>query len=340
MAKTAAPALLDASMRIAILHGKDAYLLTEHLRRLRTALEKEFGRIDEIAFDGAASTTTLATVLDEVRSWGLMGGHKLVVLDNADEFLRADDRRPALERYAADPMRDATLLLRSSTWRPGNLDKAVLAAGGAIIKCEPPDEDKAEDFCERRASKHHGVAIDREAAALLVERIGPDLARLDSELGKLAAVVCDRDPPRIGRADVADMVGVSREEQAWLIQDAVLGGDPKVALEKLRELLEVSQAPEQMIVWSLVEVCRKVHDASRMLGQGEGEGAVAKALRLWGPSQGAILRAARRIRPRRAAELFEAAVGIDVAVRRGITRDLQRRLQSFTAELAEELSPR
>lgn len=332
---SAAVTALDATMRVAVLHGKDSYLLTEHLKRYRKALEETYGRFDEFTFDGA--TVAMSVVLDELRSWGLMGGHKLVILENAEDFLRVEERRRAIERYVEEPMQDASLLLRSGAWRPGNLDKMILKAGGAIIKCEPPDDAKAGDFCERRAPKQWGTPIDRAAADLLVERIGPDLARLDTELGKLAAVVCDRPEPRITREDVVAMVGVGREEQAWLIQDALLTGDATSALTKLRDLLEVSQAPEQMVIWSMVELARKLHDASRLLRQGEPEMAVGRALKLWGPAQAAILKAARRLSPQRAEELFRTAVGIDVGIRRGVTRDVPRRLQSFAVELADEL---
>lgn len=333
--KSAAANALDASMRVAVLHGKDSYLLTEHLKRFRKSLEETYGRFDEFSFDGTA--TSLASLLDELRSWGLMGGHKLVILENAEDFLKGEDRRRALERYVEEPMQDATLLLRSGAWRPGNLDKLILKIGGAIIKCEPPDDEKAEEFCQRRSPKQWGVPIDQDAAELLVERIGPDLARLDTELGKLAAVVCDRPEPRITRDDVVAMVGVGREEQAWLIQDALLTGDASVALTKLRDLLEVSQAPEQMVIWSMVELARKLHDASRLLRQGEPDFAVGKILKLWGPAQAIVLKAARRISPQRAEELFRTAVGIDVGIRRGVTRDVPRRLQSFAVELTDEL---
>jgi DNA polymerase III subunit delta len=336
MAKAAAgPSSLDASMRVAVLHGKDGYLLTEHLKRYRTLLEEKFGRVEEFTFNG--ETASLAEVLDELRSWGLMGGHKLVVLDNADEFLRVEERRRAIERYVEEPMQEASFVLRATAWRPGNLDKGILKKGGGIIKCEPPTEEKAEDFCVKRCLKRWGVAIDREAANLLVERIGPDLARLDTELGKLAATVCDRPEPRITRADVGEMVGVGREEQAWLIQDALLTGEPTVALTKLRDLLEVSQAPEQMVIWSMVELARKLHDAVRLLSQGEPEFQVGKTLRLWGDAQTQILRAAKGLSPKRAEELLRAAIGIDVGIRRGITRDVPRRLQSFAVEMTEEL---
>lgn len=322
-------------MRVAVLHGKDAYLLAEHLKRYRKALDEQFGRLDEFVLDGAS--VQIATLLDELRSWGLMGGHKLVILENADDFLKVEERRRALERYVEEPMGDASLLLRANAWRPGNLDKMIVKIGGALIKCEPPDDRRAADFCERRAQKQWGVAIDRPAVELLVERLGPDLARLDTELGKLAATVCDRPEPRITRADVAAMVGVGREEQAWLIQDALLTGRPEVALMKLRDLLDVSQAPEQMVIWSMVELARKLHDASRLLRQGDSDQSIRSSLKLWGPAADAILGAARRITPQRAEELFRSAVGIDVGIRRGITRDVPRRLQSFAVELTEEL---
>jgi DNA polymerase-3 subunit delta len=338
MAKAATSTALDPGMRIAVLHGKDAYLQTELTRRFRQGLREKFGEIEEVSFDGGA--TGLANVLDEVRSYGLLQVHKLVVVDQADQLVAGEDRRRHLERYAAAPMAESTLLLRATTWRPGNLDKAIEKAGGGIVKCEPPGEDRAIDFCLRRAPKQHGVPIDEDAATLLVERIGADLARLDGELGKLAAAVCDRPEPRIGRADVAALCGASREEQSWIIQDALLSGRPEVALAKLRELIDVSQVEPQTLVWSTVEVARKVHDASRLLARGEPEMAVSKALKLWGSTQGPILRAARSIRPEVAARLLDAALAIDLGVRRGVTRSLERTLEGFSVRMADTLRSR
>jgi DNA polymerase III delta subunit len=234
-------------------------------------------------------------------------------------------------------MAEATLVLRAAVWRPGNIDKIIAKSGGAIVKCDPPDDERAEEFCVKRASKRYGVRIEPAAADLLVERIGPDLARLDSELGKLAAMIGDRADGTITRADVAEMVGVSREEQAWAIQDALLTGDPAKALAKLDQLLRIAQVPEQLVVWSMVELSRKVHDAARLFGQGEGEFAIGKTLKLWGPSQSAILGAARRMPAVTAARLLDAALGLDRSVRRGVTMDLPRRLQCFAVELTDSL---
>jgi DNA polymerase III delta subunit len=88
-------------------------------------LRERHGAVDEFNFDGA--TCSLADVLDELRSYGLMSQHKVVVVDNAEQFMQGDDRRRAMERYAESPMQDATLILRSGGWRPGTFDKLVAA---------------------------------------------------------------------------------------------------------------------------------------------------------------------------------------------------------------------
>jgi DNA polymerase III delta subunit len=132
--------------------------------------------------------------------------------------------------------------------------------------------------------------------------VGTDLARLDTELAKFGAYLA-REPEgkRVVTAELVTLlVGQSREEAAWEVQEAVLGGRPAQAVRKVRELVEISQAPEQLILWSLVDLARKLHDAARMLGEGASEGTVSKQVKLWGPSMGPTLRAARLLAPRRA----------------------------------------
>ena len=199
MAKSSAQsARIDASMRIVVLHGIERFLIEEHTRELAAALEKQFGGVEQFTFDGI--TVEPATLLDELRSYGLMQRHKLVILDNAEQFLAGggkqaeedepsiDDaggnesgegaartsRRPIMERYAENPVADATLLMRATTWRPGKLDKLILKHG-TILECKSPGPDKAADWCVGRAGKRYEATLDRDAAELLVRRLGTHL---------------------------------------------------------------------------------------------------------------------------------------------------------------------
>lgn len=316
--KSAAPITPpDASMRVVVLHGTELFLLAEYSRRLAESLREAHGDIEQFEFDGAQ--VPLATVLDELRSWGLMQTHKLVILDNASDFMKAAGNRPAMERYAQDPMSETTFLLRSREWRPGNFDKAVKKVG-AVIKCDVPREHEAVGWCMARGRKHHSAEIDRDAAELLVERIGPVLSRLDGELAKLAASVDpapDGDQVRVTRAAVVELVGLGREEQAWLIQDTVLSGSAGEVVRKLHALYQVGRAPSVLLMWALLDLARKLNEAARRSEHGESRATVAKALRLWGPSAQIIPDVAGRLGSLRIGRLFQEVLDLDARSKTG-----------------------
>ncbi len=324
-------------MRIVVLTGKDSFLRVERSRQLAAALEQAYGGVDRFELDGAS--VPLSGVLDELRSYGLLSQHKLVIVDNAEVFMGAEDRRRAMERYAENPQQESTLLLRAAgRWNPGKFDKLVEAAGGAIIKCEAPSDVDAIRWCAARAEKHHQAALEPGAAELLVEKIGPELARLDSELGKLCAAAAGSGASvKISRRLVAEFVGLSREEQAWELQGVLLQQGTRAALEKLNELLRVSEVPEVMIGWSIVDILRKVHDAARLLDAGMNEFAAGKQLRLWGDAQGAVMRAARTLGAERAARLLDLAVRTDARTKSGWSSDSARTFEGLVVLVGEQV---
>jgi DNA polymerase III delta subunit len=330
----------SADHRIVVLHGKESFLRSEHTRRVLDALRERFGAVDEFGFDG--TSCSLADVLDELRSYGLMSQHKVVIVDQAEQFMQGDDRRRAMERYAESPMQDATLILRSSGWRPGTFDKLV-ASVGVILKCEAPGAAEAVRWAVARSQKRHGVELSAAGAQALVDRVGPDLGRLDSELGKLAVGALAMGGPT-GDAKVVitpelvkEFTGLSREEQAWEIQGALATGDPAQALAKVDELLRVSRAPEVMLAWSTIDVVRKVHDAAALAAQGQPDGAIAKSLKLWGDGAAVIVRLGRSVPLARAAALLQAAIAADRRMKSGLSPEPSRAIEALAVQIATGL---
>lgn len=291
--------------------------------------------MDEFSFDGAIAT--LATVLDELRSYGLMASHKLVVVDNADAFFASEERRRAMERYAEGPMAEATLLLRAPSWRPGNFDK-LAAKCGLVLKCESPGAADAVRWCIGRSVKEHRIVLDSDAATLLVDQVGSDLARLDTELAKLAVSALSVPLSSITRSIVIDLVGASREEQAWEIQDAILSGEPARAASKVTELLRVSRAPEVMVAWAAIDLMRKIHAVAVLSMDGTSDSQIARDLRLWGDSTAPILRAARVIGPRRAAALLHESIAADYRMKTGGAPDAERMLVGLSTLLSSAIN--
>jgi DNA polymerase III delta subunit len=131
-----------------------------------------------------------------------------------------------------------------------------------------------------------------------VERIGPTLSRLDTELAKLASAAqadAAGGEVRISRKTVVELVGLGREEQAWLIQDTVLNGSSGDVVRKLHALYEIGRAPSVLLMWALLDLTRKLHEAARRSERGEPRASIAKALKLWGPSANVVPEVAQRV---------------------------------------------
>lgn len=335
---------LDASCRIVVLHGDEIFLRHLYTQSLRDDLAKTFGEIDLVTFDGKSAKA--ADVLDECRSFGLIAAHKLVIVDEADEVVK-EDNRPLFERYAQSLIENgqgqpgkpgdatATLVLRTDTWRAGNLDKQI-AKVGTVIKCAALPEDKAVAWATTRARKQHGATIERAAAELLVSRIGSDLARIDSELGKLASAV-DRDatgtPAPITPPLVAQFVGRSREEEVWGIQSTLLNATAQQALAAMREALDVSRHPAQLVFFAVTDLSRKMHALSRATRQGMNPFQLRGPLKLWGAAGDALMASAKSISPEKARRVLRACLDANVRDRTGLgesVRTLERVAVEFT----------
>ncbi len=321
---------LKASMRIVVLHGTEPWLARHRTRQFEEVLRSEFGAVSKFAFDG--DQAQLSDVLDEVRSYAMFDPHKLVIVDNAHKFVIGDSRRRALEAYAKQPTPEASLLLRAESWHRGKLD-ALVKKVGALIKCSPLSEREAVGWCIRTCEEN-GCKLQPQAANLLVERLGPGLDRLESELGKLASYVGDSN--EITRDDVLTLVGHSREEKAWALQSAIMTGKPARACAKLHELLDVSQVDETLAMWAITDMLRRMHTASQLLQQGEPEGSFKRALRMDWPPGDRMLDLARRAKPRRFAQLLRQAVRTDVNGKTGLgARD--RNVEALTMLLTDTI---
>lgn len=323
---------VDPSMRIIVLHGQDAFQITALTRTAIETIEDAHGEIERFDFDG--EETQLADVLDELRSYGLIQRHKVVVLDKAEKFLAANDRhRPAMENYARNPVDSATLIMRAETWRAGNLDKHVKKVG-LIHKVQPPGEQRAVKWCRDRAKKEYETEMEPDAANLLVTLIGADLARLDMEVAKLAAYVAGDRP--IARRHVMDLVGMSREDKVWHLQQPIAAGDAAAALTMLRELREISRQPQELITWAICDLMRKLHGASQLFRQGANPGMIAQQLKLWGDSKALILDSARRHEPSTLAALFDLAIRTDQHNKSGLGEP-PRSLEALTLRIADSM---
>lgn len=324
---------ISASTRVLVLYGPEDVLKQDRLTDLKAVLTEQGDEPAVLVFDGKAAP--LADVLDEVRSYSLMGGHKIVIVEDADVFVTA--HRDAMERYAAAPVDHAVLVLRASKWNKGNLDKTIEKVG-AIIHCETPSPAEIRDWLVERAARVHKAKFDPRAADLLVERMSGSMSLLDGEVGKLASLSGGQP---ISVELVEQLVGRSSEEEAYAVQDAVLtvmfnnGSQASVRdlLGKLHEVVRLSGQPDILVMYFVADLMRKLHLATAMRESGAPEAQIGRELRLWGPRQQMFMQVARKLSVTTAERLLDRAIELDARAKTG-RGEAMRNIEVFCAALS------
>jgi DNA polymerase III delta subunit len=236
--------------------GADAFLQLEKLREILRRMPADVQRVDV-----EGERAELAEVLDELRSFAMFGGAKLVVVRDADAFLSRF--REQVEEYVAKPSDSGTLVLRlASLPKNQRIYKAIDKLGG-IEACEPP-RDLAK-WAVERARSAHAMALAPDAARMLVDLIGDDMGRLDSELAKLAIDADDAKTP-VTAERISSMVTFQREQEMWDLSNALAAGDATEALRRWRRLVQLDPSAEfRAITWLgmwLEDVAAVLHGAA------------------------------------------------------------------------------
>src|SRR4051794_31596663 len=171
-----------AAKPVYALVGSDAFLQLQKLGDVLAQLPRDAQRAD---VDGERAE--LADVLDELRSFAMFGGGKVVVVRNADDFISRF--RESLEDYLAKPSDSATLVLRCNSLPKNQRIYKLIDKVGRVEQCEPPKPAQLPAWIAARGKAAHQLTVDSAAAHLLADLIGNDLGRLDNELAKLALQV-------------------------------------------------------------------------------------------------------------------------------------------------------
>jgi DNA polymerase III delta subunit len=249
--------------------GTDSFLQLQFLAEIVSKAGHGTQRID---LDGERAE--LAEVLDECRCFAMFGGTKVVVVQNADAFIT--QYREQLEDYAAKPSDSAILVLRVESLPANQRIYKAIAKTGAIAKCDPPKD--LSKWIIDRAKNVHQLTVAFDAAKLLADYVGDDLARLDNELAKLALSV---DNGKVAVQDIAAGVAFQREQQMSEMVNALAAGRPAEAVQRWRRLLQMDSSTEFRAVTWLAIWLTNVRKALAMKKTGMNAFAITSALRIW-----------------------------------------------------------
>jgi DNA polymerase-3 subunit delta len=236
-----------------LLAGEEALLRDDALAAIRqSALQGAAEDFDLERLD--AESAAPGALLDAVRSLPVMAPRRLVLLRGADDP-RARGLADAIAESVAGLGSEAGVVLVVSAARVDARARWVKAFGDAVVRCDAPRRGRAlVAFIEAEARRQQ-VELQRGAAALLAERVGPQLLMLRQEIAKAALLAGPGAP--VKRAHVASGTSEVAEEPIWDLTDAIGDGRLPDALVGLSRLL-ASGAPPPVVLGALVSHFRRL----------------------------------------------------------------------------------
>lgn len=214
-----------------LIYGSEPLLLERAEKRLRDRLaavaDLDFN-LD--VFDGGSASAD--DVLNAANTMPFMSDRRLVIVKDVDKMDSAATER--LTDYAKDPAPYTCLVLvATKVAKNTKLYKAVAGSGVAFEYAAPKRNEYAGEVV--RLLKERGRRITPAAAQILVDIVGRDLRRLDTEADKLVAFVDGAES--VSESDVRSVAANSGETSVFELTDAVGDRDTTRAIRVLGRLL-------------------------------------------------------------------------------------------------------
>lgn len=309
-----------------LIHGEDEVKLDAWRTRIRDRAAREEASL-ELMDAARDSGEEVAMALS---SMTLSMGTRYVVVDAVERW-KDKDVTAVAEVLSSPPPETVVVLLGTVRREPGRkawtvpakLVKAVEKGGGEVTEEKPPKAAQLPGWIVERG-KQLGLAMDRDAAQSLVDRIGNDQRRLMRELEKIACYA-----PEGGRvnADVVEELTASDiEAQAYELADAVIDGDRARAL-RLAEDLQDRDTDIMHILYALLRRASELRRAWAVIEGGGTTDDVAAALGLRQPWMAKrMVPRAREVDGERLEAIIASLAELDWAIRGGGKVDPQTAL--------------
>ena len=191
----------------------------------------------------AGKDADLQSVTDELRTISMWSARRLVVVEDADEFVTK--YRASLEKYVEKPAKKSVLVLDVKTWPKTTRLAKLVAKEGLDVECTELKGPQLFKWLLDTARDSYQQTLSRDAASLLIELVGEELGLLDQELNKLASYVGAGG--KIEAKDVQTLVGGWRTETTWAMTDAVRDNDLAFAIDALDQLLTAGEAGPKLL---------------------------------------------------------------------------------------------
>ncbi len=239
-----------------LFHGEEPYhidFLMKHAEtQMLTATEREF---NQTVFYG--KDADWSTVVNVCRRYPMQAERQVVMIKEA-QLMSGIEK---LEAYLEKPMPSTVFLLG---YMGKKFDKRLkvyklIEKFGEVLESIPIPDYQMHTWAENQIKKM-GFEASEKTIHLLVSHIGSDLSRLVHEIEKLGINLKDR--KRIEEKDIETYIGISREYNAFELQQAIATRDLATALRIIQYFAETPKDnPIHKTLPALYSFFGKVHAA-------------------------------------------------------------------------------
>ncbi len=206
-----------------------------------------------------------ASVVNACMRYPMFAERQVVLLKEAQQMRDIDK----LEQYIDNPLLSTVFVVSYKEKKVdgrSKLAKLLKEKGEVFTSKKMYDNQLPEWTSELVQSK--GFSISQRALMLLVDHIGNDLSRIDNEIDKVLVNLANR--KNITEDDIEEFVGVSKEYNAFELQDALVRKDLSKAI-RIIQYFEANPkaAPIQLILPSLYNFFSKTYMIFGQLGNDE-----------------------------------------------------------------------
>jgi DNA polymerase-3 subunit delta len=262
--------------RVYVIAGRDEPLVNARCQELVDELLDPQQRLTALlSADG--DEASISDILDELRTAPFLADKRVVVVKGADDFI--SKYRSILERYFEKPAPTGILILTVSSWDGRTKLAKMLSKVGTLVQFQEPKRWELPGLLVQHAADKHKVKLNRDAAELLTDLAGEELAHLYSEIDKLTLFA--RGEKTITLQHVESLIGHHRIYDAFEVLDAVTAGNTAQAVKRLRNMFEEDKDAEYTAVGAFAFHVRRMFQAKAMLEKRASLKDVADRLHVW-----------------------------------------------------------
>jgi len=212
-----------AAATLVVVSGSEHYLASRAITRIKQDLRSTN---PDLEVDDIAEGDYANGLLFSLASPSLFGEARLVVIHGAAEELAVD-----MEKYLKEPNPDCTVIVRLPNLVGHNGKfKTKFSKQAVNIACEELKRDNDKLAFITGEFQAHNVALDPQAARLLLQAFANELGELGAACSQLASL----GKPKVTKEDVEATFGGRIETNAFKIADAAMAGNAAEAIRLFR----------------------------------------------------------------------------------------------------------